>query len=171
MNSNSTTGDLSVCHKEPKIYNSTLNVSEIRYPISCLVPLSKKVEFINEKTIEHIFLGSDKGTGFHYEGIEGARGKVKPGTREAPNDKDVYRAQVEFDGKIKKNNRGYSTFFPRNMSPEQVVDAIIEAKQNAIDLGRNRYLGVSKNGLIIEIFTDSKGNINTAFPKNMRITF
>lgn len=165
MNSNSTTGDLDVSHKEPKIYNSTLNVSEIRYPKSCLIPLSKKVTFINEETIKHIFLGSDTDKGFHYEGIEGARGKVKPGTRGDFNNKGVYRAQVEFDGKIKKTNRGYSTFFPRKMSPVQVVDAIIEAKQNAIDLGSNRYLGVSKNGLIIEIFTDSKGNINTAFPR------
>ena len=105
--------------------------------------------------------------GFHYEGMPYSGGKVTPGTAEAPNSYGVYRAKVEVDGVAKTSNDGYSTFFPKNMSPQEVVDSINEAYSNRILVQNthNKYNGTSTRGFTIDMYIDKSGNITSAFPE------
>ena len=91
----------------------------------------KNTENFTESAIEHIFEGQvnarGKAVGYHYEGIEGTSGNVIPGTESSVNNIGVYKAQVEVNGIPKTANGGFSTFYSKNLSPQQVVDAINEA--------------------------------------------
>lgn len=71
------------------------------------------------------------------------------------------------NGITKTANGGFSTFFPENMSPQEVVDAISEAYSNcALKPGtRNTYQGITKSGIQIEMFLNQDGKIISAFPK------
>ncbi len=79
----------------------------------------------------------------------------------------MYKAQVEVNGTPKTANGGFSSFFPDNMRPQEVVDSINEAYSNcALKPGtRNTYQGVTKSGLQIEMFLNQDGKIISAFPK------
>ena len=89
------------------------------------------------------------------------------GTQLPANEFGVYKAQVEVNGIPKIANGGYSTFYSKNMSPQEVVDAINEAYGNcALKPGtRNTYQGVTSSGLQIEMFLDQNKKIISAFPK------
>ena len=122
--------------------------------------------FQNKGVLEHIFKGNinkrGNATGYHYEGYEDALGKVVSGTRSKVDDLGVYRAKVEVDGITKV---GYSTFFPENMTPQEIVDLINEAYDNCeIILGTDKYAGLASNGLEIHMYLDDAGKITTAFP-------
>ena len=128
----------------------------------------KNTENFTESAIEHIFEGQvnarGKAVGYHYEGIEGTSGNVIPGTESSVNNIGVYKAQVEVNGIPKTANGGFSTFYSKNLSPQQVVDAINEAYSNCeLKLGtRNTYQGVANNGMKIDMFLDQSGKIISA---------
>ena len=133
------------------------------YPRETLSNLSN-TEHFTEGAIKHIFEGEiNKGEakGYHYEGIKNTAGSVVPGTRTAPNSNGVYRGSVKVDGISK---RGFSTFFPREWSPQQVVNSISQAYESRTHLSGNRYYGYA-NGVKIEMFIGSNGKIISAFPK------
>ena len=131
----------------------------------------KNTENFTDSAIEHIFEGQvnarGKAVGYHYEGIEGTSGNVIPGTESSVNNFGVYKAQVEVNGIPKTANGGFSTFYSKNLSPQQVVDAINEAYSNCeLKLGtRNTYQGVANNGMKIDMFLDQSGKIISAFPE------
>ena len=102
-----------------------------------------------------------KAVGYHYEGIKNTAGTVVSGTRTTPNANGVYRGTVKVNGVLKN---GFSTFFPREISPQQVVNAINQAYENKRHVSRNRYYGYA-NGIKIEMFLNQNGKIISAFPK------
>ncbi len=119
--------------------------------------------------LEHILAGelnsSGKAVGFHYEGLPGSKGKVIPGTESAQNQFGVYKAKVEVDGVAKVTNGGYSTMFPKNWTPQQVVDSINEAFSNKVLVTGNTFEGTLASGMKIRMYIDSAGKIIFAFPK------
>lgn len=90
-----------------------------------------------------------------------------PGTENLLNDFGVYKAQVKVNNIPKTGNGGYSTFYAKDLSPQEVIDSINEDYANRIfvEESRNSYVGVSKRGLIIEMYINKKGKIISAFPK------
>ena len=58
----------------------------------------------------------------------------------------------------------YSTFFPRSMSPQQVIDAINEAYKDRIHIRGNIYWGLTNSGMKIEMYLDDNSKIVSAFP-------
>ena len=123
-----------------------------------------------DSTIEHIFEGNvrrGKAGGYHYECIKDIAGNIVNGTEVLINDLGVYKAQVEVNGIPKSGNGGYSTFFPKEMSPQDVIDSINEAYNNKVFVvgSKNSYIGISNNGLEIEMYINNNGKIISAFPK------
>ena len=76
----------------------------------------------------------------------------------------MYKAQVEVDGIPKTANGGVSTFYSKDMSPQQVVDAINEAYVNRVYIRGNTYSGLTSSGMEIEMFLDKAGKIISAYP-------
>ena len=117
--------------------------------------------------IEHIFLGtvnsSKKGSGYHYDMIEGSPGKIVEGTRSKPDKNGCYTADVTVNGYEKEH---YSTFYPDEWTPQQVVDAIVAARKDALDNKRHKgstYIGYY-NGIEIDMYLDSKDRVVSAYP-------
>ncbi len=113
--------------------------------------------------LEHIFTGSNGG-GYHYEGIPNTPGATVPGTATPPNAFGVYEAKVTING-IDKKGAGGSTFFPKSMSPQDVVDAINEAYNTRTFIKGNTYRGVSSSGMSVQMFLNSADEIISAFPR------
>jgi hypothetical protein len=128
----------------------------------------RRTQHFRPNALRHIFHGEvnvrGKAVGYHYEGIPNTPGKVIPGTETPPNRYGVYQAQVEVNGIPKTGNSGYSTFFPKNMSPQEIVDAINHAYSNKVHLTGNTYVGVAPNGMEIQMYLDASGQIISAFP-------
>lgn len=128
----------------------------------------KNTDYFLSSAIGHIFEGqinaSGNATGYHYDGIEDSAGKIIPGTRTTPNELGIYEAKVEVKGVVKSTNGGYSTFFPDSMSPQEVVDAIVEAYENKQLVRSNIYMGSSQGGIDIEMYLTDDGKIISAFP-------
>lgn len=128
----------------------------------------KNTKNFTKSAIPHIFLGEINsrgvGAGYHYEGIEDSPGKVIEGTRGKPDSHGVYTGKVEVDGVKKTGNRGYSTFYPIYMTPQDVVDAINQAYENAEPIGNDLYAGITDDGIEIDMYLTSKGKITTAYP-------
>ncbi|MBQ8994543.1 MAG: EndoU domain-containing protein [Oscillospiraceae bacterium] len=126
------------------------------------------LEHFRESTIEHIFMGtindSGKASGYHYNGIIDSPGAIVPGTETEPDSYGVYTAQVTVDGIRKSGNKGYSTFFPDTMSPQDVIDAINEAYENRVEIGDGLYAGLTNEGMEIDMALTKKGIIVTAYP-------
>lgn len=93
------------------------------------------------------------------------QGSTVPGTETTPNSHGVYEAQVEVNGVPKSGNNGVSSFFPKNMSAQQVVDGINEAYANKVHLTGNTYRGTTASGMTVDIYIDSNGQIISAFPQ------
>lgn len=131
----------------------------------------KNTENFADSAIEHIFEGQvnarGKAVGYHYEGIEGTSGNVILGTESSINKFGVYKAKVEVNGIPKTANGGFSTFYSKDLSPQQVVDAINEAYSNCeLKIGtRNTYQGITKNGMKIDMFLNQNGKIISPFPE------
>lgn len=159
-----------VTEKAGNLAEDVGKVVETSYGKSTLNSL-KNTENFTDSAIEHIFEGQvnvrGKAVGYHYEGIEGTSGNVIPGTESSVNNIGVYKAQVEVNGIPKTANGRFSTFYSKNLSPQQVVDAINEAYSNCeLKLGtRNTYQGVANNGMKIDMFLDQSGKIISAFPE------
>ena len=144
-------------------------VVETSYGKSSLIELKNTDNFM-DSTIEHIFEGNvrrGKAGGYHYECIKDTAGNIVNGTEVLINDLGVYKAQVEVNGIPKSGNGGYSTFFPKEKSPQDVIDSINEAYINKVFVvgSKNSYIGISNNGLEIEMYINNNGKIISAFPK------
>ncbi len=140
------------------------------YGKSSLIELKNTDNFM-DSTIEHIFFEGNvrrgKAGGYHYECIKDTAGNIVNGTEVLINDLGVYKAQVEVNGIPKSGNGGYSTFFHKEMSPQDVIDSINEAYNNKVFVvgSKNSYIGISNNGLEIEMYINNNGKIISAFPK------
>ena len=144
-------------------------IVETSYGKSSLIELKNTDNFM-DSTIEHIFEGNvrrGKAGGYHYECIKDTAGNIVNGTEVLINDLGVYKAQVEVNGIPKSGNGGYSTFFPKEKSPQDVIDSINEAYNNKVFVvgSKNSYIGISNNGLEIEMYINNNGKIISAFPK------
>ena len=120
------------------------------------------------KTLEHIFDGTinskGKATGYHYTKVTDSKGKVIDGTRSSVDENGVFTGKVEVSG-VKKN--GFSSFYPESWTPQQVVDAINTAYDDAINDPSNPkgelWIGYCGD-LEIDMYLDSNKKITTAFP-------
>lgn len=125
-------------------------------------------QVFTRNALEHIFVGSVNArgvaSGYHSEVYPDARGEVVAGTRSEPDADGVYEAQVQVDGMAKSGNRGYSTFFPSDMTVGEVVEAIRQAYENRVYLNGNTWQGEG-GGLIIMMYLDDQNLIISAFPE------
>lgn len=95
----------------------------------------------------------------HYEGVGDAKCKVVRNIKE-PNQYGVYEAVIEVNGKNK-----ISSFFPKDWTPQQVIDAIQEAFDNCklMDGKAYKYTGYASNGMEIQMYIQNNV-ITSAFP-------
>ena len=86
------------------------------------------------------------------------------GTQSKTDKHGVFKAQVKVDG-VKKN--GFSSFFPSDWSPQEVVDAINTAYDYALADSDNPegelWIGYC-NDLEIDMYLNDSKKITTAFP-------
>ena len=118
--------------------------------------------------LEHIFDGTinkkGKATGYHYSRIADSRGRILDGTRSAEDGNGVFTAKVEVAGTRKD---GFSSFYPEDWTPQQVVDAINTAYQEAIHNPENPRgtLWIGHAGkLEIDMYLTDDRKILTAYP-------
>ena len=128
----------------------------------------KHTEIFAKGALEHIFDGTinkkGKATGYHYDKVEDSKGKIMPGTRSKEDRNGVFTAKVEVKG-VQKN--GFSSFYPDNWTPQEVVDAINAAYQDAMGNADNPHgdlwIGYSGN-LEIDMYLTEQKKIITAYP-------
>lgn len=128
----------------------------------------KHTDTFCEGTLMHIFDGTlseqGKASGYHYDKISGSKGTIIEGTRSDLDQHGVYTAYVMVEG-VKKNH--YSTFFPDHWSPQQVVDAINAAREDALKNHRNPtsdlWIGYTRD-IEINMYLDKHQMIISAFP-------
>lgn len=137
------------------------------YPKATLETL-KNTENFTDSAIEHIFEGQinrrGNAVGYHYECIEGTQGRIIPGTEVPMNDLGVYKAQVEVGGIPKTGNAGFSTLFPKNMSPQEIINSINEANEVKVLKTGNEYYGYASNGMKISMYINKAGKVISSFP-------
>ena len=128
----------------------------------------ENVDYFAKGTLEHIFDGTinKKGnaTGYHYTMVLDSKGKIIDGTRSEEDENGVFTGKVEVDG-VKKN--GFSSFYPEAWTPQQVVDAINTAYDEAVENPDNpkKSLWIGHYGDIeIDMYLDSNKKITTAYP-------
>ena len=128
----------------------------------------KNTEHFAKSTLEHIFDGTinskGKATGYHYSMVTDSKGEIIPGTESDKDGHGVFTAKVKVNG-VKKN--GFSSFYPEDWTPQQVVDAINEAYDNAMSDKSNPHgsLWIGYSGdLEIDMYLDNNKRITTAFP-------
>lgn len=128
----------------------------------------KNTEHFAKNTLEHIFDGTingkGKATGYHYTMVTDSKGKIIDGTRSDVDENGVFTGKVEVSG-VKKN--GFSSFFPENWTPQQVVDAINIAYDDATGNPSNPkgslWIGYCDD-LEIDMYLNSDKKITSAFP-------
>ena len=129
----------------------------------------ENVDYFAKGTLEHIFDGTinKKGnaTGYHYTMVLDSKVKIIEGTRSKEDENGVFTGNVEVDG-VKKN--GFSSFYPESWTPQQVVDAINTAYDEAVanpDNPTSNSLWIGHYGDIeIDMYLDSNQKITTAYP-------
>lgn len=128
----------------------------------------KNTQNFSKNALEHIFDGTinSKGnaTGYHYDRITASKGQIIKGTESKKDKHGVFTAKVKVLD-VKKN--GFSSFYPENWSPQQVVDAINEAYRDALDDPSNPHnsLWIGYSGdLEIDMYLDNNKKITTAYP-------
>ena len=128
----------------------------------------KNTERFAKITLEHIFDGTinskGKATGYHYSMVTDSKGEIIPGTESDKDGHGVFTAKVKVNG-VKKN--GFSSFYPEDWTPQQVVDAINEAYDDAMSDKSNPHgsLWIGYSGdLEIDMYLDNNKRITTAFP-------
>ncbi len=127
------------------------------------------VENFTPQALHHIFEGEinkrNQVVGYHYEGISTAKAKVEEGSRSTADKHGVYNGKVYIGKQLKEGNNGYSTFYPREWTAQQVVDAINYAWAHKEQKTQAQYVGKTKEGITITFYTDDKtGKIATAYP-------
>ena len=128
----------------------------------------KNTENFAKSTLEHIFDGTinskGKATGYHYSMVTDSKGSIIDGTRSKEDGHGVFTAKVEVDG-VKKN--GFSSFYPESWSPQQIVDAINTAYNDALSSPDNPqgslWIGYCDD-LEIDMYLNDSKKITTAFP-------
>lgn len=128
----------------------------------------KDTERFAKNALEHIFDGTingkGKATGYHYTMVTDSKGKIIEGTRSDVDENGVFTGKVEVSG-IKKN--GFSSFFPESWTPQQVVDAINAAYDDATENPNNPkgalWIGWCGD-LEIDMYLNSDKKITSAFP-------
>lgn len=143
--------------------------SDITTPeISQTVEDLQHTEHFSKGSLVHIFHGeiNKKGAavGYHSESMEDTPGEVIEGTRNSPDEHGVYTAQVTVNGVKKSGNKGYSSFFPKDWTPQQVVDAINQAYDNRVFDSGNTYLGETEEGMLVQMYLTTQDKIISAFP-------
>ncbi len=125
-----------------------------------------------EINLWHVFYGEinrkGKPTGFHSRpgGNDPANARVVS-VKDRPNRAGVYTANIEVrDGNRWKSK--FSSFFPDNLSQQEVVDIIVHAYNNSKNPRKQPWSGPSGLGFQVQGYTSSRGGINTAFPVYQR---
>ncbi len=122
-----------------------------------------QTDHFTEGGLDHIFYGSinqdGQASGLHYEGLSD-QAQIIESTRSHPDAKGVYRARIKIKNKDKK---AFSTFFPKDWSPQEVVDAINQAYDSRSYISGNTYEGQG-NGLPIQMYLSQDDLIISAFP-------
>lgn len=126
-------------------------------------------KYFAKKTLEHIFDGTinskGKATGYHYSMVSDSKGKIIDGTRSDTDKHGVFTGKVTVNN-VKKN--GFSSFYPESWTPQQVVDAINTAYNDALDNSRNTsgdlWVGYCDDGLEIDMYLNDDRKITTAYP-------
>jgi len=138
-----------------------------KYPLSSLNEL-KGLENWSHNAVNHIFLGEVKlngnkvsSHGFHYTQIRNNGNSIARKHLTRTNEKGVYRGNVSIRG-VKKN--AFSTFFPREWSPQQTVNEINFAYANRQKV-RNKIIGVSNSGIRIKFNLNKRNQIISAYPE------
>ncbi len=137
-----------------------------KYPRNSLSELSG-TEGWNEGAVKHLFLGEVKtnskgekvASGFHYGQIRNNGNRIIRRRMTRTNEHGLYQANVVINGVRKK---AFSTFFPREWSPQQVVNAVNVAARNGKRSGNDRVLG-SYQGIKI-VINYKQGKIASAYP-------
>ena len=88
-----------------------------------------------------------------------SNGKIV-GNLDPSNKFGVYQAKVEING-VPKGPK--TTFFPKDWTPQQVIDAVNEAFNNKVNIKNNRYIGKTNDGMKIEIIVRNN-KIISAYP-------
>jgi len=116
----------------------------------------------------HVYEGEinrrGKPVGFHARpgGVDPANARVVR-VQSGPNNSGIYTASIEIrDGNRWKEK--FSSFFPDNMSVNEINEAILYAFKNSDNPKRQPWSGPSGHGFKIQGYTASRGDINTAFP-------
>jgi hypothetical protein len=102
--------------------------------------------------------------GYHCERLPDTGGCLVPGTETSPNSYGVYEAKVRINGVLKLANGGFSSFFPKSLSPQEVVDSINEAYNGRDFVQGNMYEGKDSSGMKIYMYLDVEDKIISAFP-------
>lgn len=125
-----------------------------------------------EINLWHVFEGEinrkGKPTGYHSRpgGIDAANARIVS-IKDRPNRAGVYTANIEVrDGNQWKQK--FSSFFPDNMSQNEVIDVIVNAYNNSKNKNKQPWQGPSGLGFNVQGYTTSRGGINTAFPVFVR---
>ena len=128
----------------------------------------KHTEIFAKGALEHIFDGTinkkGKATGYHYDKVEGSKGEIISGTRSKEDRHGVYTAKVKVEG-VQKN--GFSSFYPDDWTPQEVVDAINAAYEDALGNTDNPHgdLWIGYSGdLEIDMYLTEQKKIITAYP-------
>ena len=147
--------------------SSQTDSSDAGYTMADVKALQNTENFA-KKTLEHIFDGTinSKGnaTGYHYTRITDSKGEVIEGTESKKDRHGVFTAKVKVNG-VKKN--GFSSFYPEDWTPQQVVDAVNEAYDSALSDPSNPHgsLWIGYSGdLEIDMYLDGSKKITTAYP-------
>lgn len=138
-----------------------------KYPLSTLNEL-KGLGNWSHNAVNHIFLGEVKldgnkvsSHGFHYAQIRNNGNSIARKHLTRANAQGVYRGNVTIRG-VKKN--AFSTFFPREWTPQRTVDEINFAYVNKQEKGKH-VIGVSKSGIKIRFQLNGKKQIVSAYPE------
>ncbi len=148
---------------------SKAEISEVSGYYMADISKLENVDYFASGTLEHIFDGTinKKGnaTGYHYTMVLDSKGKIIEGTRSEEDENGVFTGNVEVNG-VKKN--GFSSFYPEAWTPQQVVDAINAAYDEAVanpDNPNSKSLWIGHYGDIeIDMYLDSNQKITTAYP-------
>jgi len=121
-----------------------------------------------EINLWHVFHGEinrkGKPTGWHSRpgGQDPANARIVS-IKDRPNRAGVYTATIEVrDGGQWKSK--FSSFFPDNLSQQEVIDVIVHAYSNSKNPNKQPWSGPSGLGFQVQGYTSSRGGINTAFP-------
>ena len=153
--------------KQDKKDDAKKSDKNARYTMSDVKKL-KNTENFSRHGLEHIFDGTvnkkGKATGYHYSRIEDSKGQIVESSRSRKDGNGVFTAKVEVDG-VKKD--GFSSFYPEDWSPQDVVDAINTAYKDALNDPKNPRgsLWIGHAGkLEIDMYLDDNRKILTAYP-------